>query len=221
LQDLKSLTTRLMKFHIKEKNLSLPKEIYLQRELIFYHRALNGIQFIRDLELGLNDKLEWRIEKPFKIDQNISLDGRIDCIGLSNKYVILLDFKSTEFSASSSSDVNDYQALQLWVYAHASEKIIGNRSVILGYVVLDDASKSNILTSDEEAAKLIKDAQLCKVHRFKDEFNLKLAEAQKKITSLMLSIQTEKEFKANPRKDSTCYFCELNKVCIKGEIVNV
>lgn len=221
LEDLKPLTTKIMQIYIKEKNLDLPREVYLQRELIFNHRALNGIQFIRDLEQKLGDKIDWKIEEPFKLDEKFALNGRIDCVGTGSKYLLLLDFKSTEFSASSSSDVADYEALQLWAYAHASENKIGNKTVILGYVVLDDASKSNLLTSDEETAKVIKDAKLCKIHRFKDEFSVKLKEAQDKMIALTLAIQSEKEFKAIPRKNATCDFCELNKVCVKSEIVNV
>lgn len=221
LDDLKPLTTKIMQIYIKEKNLELPREVYLQRELIFNHRAMNGIQFIRNLEARLGDKIEWKIEEPFQIDEKFKLNGRIDCLGVGNKYLLLLDFKSTEFSASSNSDVTDYEALQLWAYAHASESRIGNKTVIMGYVVLDDSSKSNLLTSDEETAKLIKDAKLCKSHRFKEDFSTKLKEAQEKMVGLSLAIQAEKEFKATPRKSSTCDFCELNKVCVKSELANV
>lgn len=221
LDDLKSLTTKVMQIYIKEKNLELPREVYLQRELIFNHRAMNGIQFIRDLETKLGDKIEWKIEEPFQIDEKFKLNGRIDCLGIGSKYLLLLDFKSTEFSASSNTDVAEFEALQLWAYAHASESRIGNKTVIMGYVVLDDSSKSNLLTSDEETAKLIKDAKLCKSHRFKEEFSIKLKEAQEKMIGLSLAIQAEKEFKATPRKSSTCDFCELNKVCVKSELTNV
>lgn len=221
LDELKPLTARIMQIYIKEKNLELPHEVYLQRELIFNHRALNGIQFIRDLEAKLGDKIEWKIEEPFKLEDKIALNGRIDCLGVGSKYLLLLDFKSTEFSASSNTDVANYEALQLWAYAHATEARIQNKTVIMGYVVLDDASKSNLLTSDEEVAKEIKAAKLCKIHRFKEEFSEKLKEAQDKMIALSLAIQAEKEFKAIPRKSSTCDFCELNKVCVKSELTNV
>lgn len=221
IEELKPLTSRIMQVYIKEKNLVLPPEVYLQRELIFNHRALNGIQFIRDLEARLGDKIEWKIEEPFQMDGNFKLKGRIDCLGVGSKYLLLLDFKSTEFSASSNTDVNDYEALQLWAYAHASETRIENKTVIMGYVVLDDAAKSNLLTSDEEIAKAIKDAKLCKIHKFKEDFSVKLQEAQEKMVALSLAIAAEKEFKAVPRKGSTCDFCELNKVCVKSEMTNV
>ncbi|WP_408098676.1 PD-(D/E)XK nuclease family protein [Peredibacter sp. HCB2-198] len=221
LDDLRPLTTRIMQVYIKEKKLELPREVYLQRELIFNHRALNGIQFIRELEARLGDKIEWKIEEPFKMEEKIALNGRIDCLGVGSKYLLLLDFKSTEFSASSNTDVANYEALQLWAYAHASEARIQNKTVIMGYVVLDDSSKSNLLTSDEEVAKEIKASKLCKIHRFKEDFSEKLKEAQEKMIALSLAIQAEKEFKALPRKTSTCDFCELNKVCVKSELTNV
>ena len=221
LEDLKQLTSKVMQIYIKEKKLELPREVYLQRELIFNHRALNGIQFIKDLEAKLGDKIEWIIEEPFKLEQDFKMNGRIDCMGKGSKYLLLLDFKSTEFSASSNKDVDEYEALQLWAYAHAMEERMTNKTVILGYVVLDDAAKSNLLTSDEETFKIIKDAKMCKTHKFKEEFSTKLKEAKEKMIGLTLAIQSEKDFKAIPRKSATCDFCELNKVCVKSEIPHV
>src|SRR5690606_24745431 len=40
-EDLPALTLRVMDIYIKEKNLVLPKEVQIQRELIFNHRAFN------------------------------------------------------------------------------------------------------------------------------------------------------------------------------------
>jgi CRISPR/Cas system-associated exonuclease Cas4 (RecB family) len=222
--ELKSLTSRVMQIYIKEKNLVLPHEVYLQRELIFNHRAFNGIQFIRDIETKLGEKIVWKIEEGFKLTEGFTMNGRIDCMGMSSRYLFLLDFKSTEFSASSSSDVADYEAVQLWAYAHASRTLVPDfdkKIVVLGYVVLDDASKSNLLTSDEDFAKTIKDSKLCKIHKFKDEFSEKLKEAFDRLTALTLAISTEKNFLAKPRKADTCNFCELNKVCVKSEMMDV
>jgi CRISPR/Cas system-associated exonuclease Cas4 (RecB family) len=221
---LKALTSRVLQIYIKEKNLELPREVYLQRELIFNHRAFNGIQFIRDIESKLGEKVEWKIEEAFKLTEGFTMNGRIDCMGISQKYLFLLDFKSTEFSASSSSDVADLEAIQLWAYAHASRSMVKDfdkKNVVIGYVVLDDASKSNLLTSDEEFTKIIKDSKLCKIHKFKEEFSEKLKEAQEKMLALSVAISTEKEFLAKPRKGSSCDFCELNKVCVKNEMQNV
>lgn len=220
--ELKALTTRVMQIYIKEKKLELPREVYLQRELIFNHRALNGIQFIKELAEKSGDKIEWKIEESFSLDGKFKMNGRIDCLGLGEKYLFLLDFKSTEYSASSNADVVDYEAVQLWAYAHASQGMIKDfdkKTIVLGYVVLDDPSKSNLLSDDEDLMKLVK--PLCKSHKFKDSFPEKLKEAQEKLTSLTLAIASETNYQARPRKANTCDFCELNKVCVKSEMTHV
>lgn len=220
--DLKSLTTRVMQIYIKEKKLDLSYEVYLQRELIFNHRALNGIQFIRELAGKAGEKIQWKIEEEFSLSGDFKMNGRIDCLGLGEKYLFLLDFKSTEFSASSNADVVDYEAVQLWAYAHASQGMIKdfeNKTIVLGYVVLDDPSKSNLLTEDEDFVKLVK--PICKTHKFKDSFAQKIKEAQAKLTSLTLAIASETVYQARPRKANTCDFCELNKVCVKSEMTHV
>lgn len=222
--DLGTLTSEIMQNYIKAKSLVLPREVYLQRELIFNHRALNGINFIRGIEEKTQEKVNWKIEEPFDINEGYKLVGRIDCTGESSKYIFLLDFKSTEFSASSSSDVASYEAVQLWAYAHASKKLMPDfdkKTVILGYVVLDDPSRSSLLTSDEDFAKTIKDSKFCRIHLFKEGFFEKLREAQEKLLAITQSIANETKFLANPRKSGTCDFCELNKVCVKSEITNV
>lgn len=222
--DLKGLTQRIMKSHIAQKKLSLPDEVYLQRELIFYHRAMNGIQFIRTLEEKLGENIQWKIEESFSWDQDYTMKGQIDCLGISSNTVFLLDFKSTESAASTSSEVDRQESIQLWAYALASEKLLGNlegKSVVLGYVVLDDPSASNLLTSDEELAKLIKDAKICKIHRFKEEFSEKLTQAKELLKTLSLNIKAETKFAARPRKTGTCTFCELNKICVKSEVTHV
>ena len=223
-ENLKDLTSRVMAAYIKEKSLKLAKEVYLQRELVFNHRARNGIDFIRQLETVIGEKIDWKIEEPFKLNDGFTMNGRIDCMGVGQKYLFLLDFKSTEFSASSNNEVSDMESIQLWAYAHASQTLVKdfeNKTVILGYVVLDDPSSSNLLTSDEELAAKLKEARFCKSFKFKEEFPLKLKEAQEKMTELTLAIASEKEFPARPRKTGTCKFCELNKVCVKSVVADV
>jgi CRISPR/Cas system-associated exonuclease Cas4 (RecB family) len=223
-EKLKDLTKEIMQMYIREKNLHLPREVYLERELIFNHRAWNGIKFIREMEKIAGEKINWKIEEPFHLTDGFTLKGRIDCMGVGKKYLFLLDFKSTEFSASSSAEVTDYEAIQLWAYAHASTTLVSDfdsKMIILGYVVLDDASKSNLLTDDEELASRIKESKLCKIHKFKDDFSLKLIEAKEKMTSLTFAIASEKDFPARPRKSHSCTFCDLNKVCVKSELPDV
>ena len=221
-EELGKLTSQIMNIYIKEKNLVLPKEVQVQRELIFNHRAMNGIQFIRNVETATKEKIEWKIEEDFKLTEPFIMNGRIDCMGISSKYLFLLDFKSTEYSASSNKEVTEIEAIQLWAYAHAAGKMLNDfaqKTVVLGYVVLDDPSKSNLLTEDEDLAKALKG--ICKSQKLKENFSEKLKEAQDKMTNLTLAIAAEKNFLAKPRKPGTCDFCELNKVCVKSEMGHV
>src|SRR5690606_11380958 len=121
---LRTLTTRIMEKYVKEKELVLPAEVYKQRELIFFHRALNGISFLRKLEHILNETIEWKIEERFSISEDYKLNGIIDCLAVTKNHVVLLDFKSTSSAAASNTDVVQYDAVQLWTYAKAAEKII-------------------------------------------------------------------------------------------------
>lgn len=221
-EELKILTKKIMQVYINEKNLHLPAEVYLQRELIFNHRAFNGIQFIREVERVSGEKIEWKIEEAFRLTEPFIINGRIDCMGVGEKYLFLLDFKSTESSASSNKEILSIEAVQLWAYAHASESLVKDfekKTLVLGYVVLDDPSKSNLLTMDEDLVKALKG--VCKTQKLKEEFSDKLKEAREKMASLAVAIAAEKEFAAKPRKNVTCNFCDLNKVCVKSEIVNV
>jgi RecB family exonuclease len=222
-EDLKRITSEVMQSHIKEKNLQLPKEVTLQKELIFNHRAMNGIEFTRKLEEVASEKITWKIEESFKLENEFVLNGQIDCIGISDSYIFLLDFKSTSGSAATGTQVDTYEAIQLWAYAYASRTLIPDfetKTIILGYVVLDNASESHLMTSDEDLAKVIRASKLCSIHKFKEPFLEKLKEVQEKMLSLTAAIATEKEFKASP-KNGTCTFCELNKVCVKSEILHV
>lgn len=221
LDGLRNLTKRVMGKYVTEKNLSLPREVEDQRELIFFHRALNGINFLKKLEEILEEKIEWKIEERFSLTTNYKLNGIIDCLGITKNYIFLLDFKSTSSAASTSTDVVQYDAVQLWTYAKAAEAIVPDfqsKSVVMGYVVLDDSSSSNLLTSDEELVKIIKETKLCSIHKFKDEFPEKLKEASELLDKLSLSIHSDTVFKSNPRKSSACTYCELGKVCVKSEL---
>lgn len=220
-EGLRTLTTRIMEKYVKEKELVLPAEVYKQRELIFFHRALNGISFLRKLEHILNETIEWKIEERFSISEDYKLNGIIDCLAVTKNHVFLLDFKSTSSAAASNTDVVQYDAVQLWTYAKAAEKIIPDfksKTVVLGYVVLDDSSESNLLTGDEELAKTIKEAKICSIHKFKDEFPEKLQEAGLLLNTLSTSILNDEIFRPLPRKSSACTYCELSKICVKSEL---
>lgn len=222
--DVRELTRSVMERHIQNKKLRLPRETLLQRELMFFHRTVNGLNLIQELERISGFPVDWKIEEPFSMEENFPMKGRIDCLGITPKHLFLLDFKSTEFSASSTSEILDLEAVQLWVYALAAQaqvKDFEKRSIVLGYVVLDDPSKSNLIVEDEDLFDKIKSEKLCRVQPFKDDFSSLLSSAREHLLALAKTITDESQFPARPRKRSVCEYCDISKVCVKSELAHV
>src|SRR5690606_8880679 len=166
---LQELTTRIMQQYIQANKLSLPRETYLQRELIFNQRAWNGIQFVRDFEKTLGEKITWEMEKEFELTEDLPIRGKIDCMGVSDRYIVLLDFKST--TGSTGAEVERIDSVQLWTYAHAATQLVpehGKKNILMGFVLLDVPANSRIFSDDKEFNKTFKD--LCKSHAFKQGF---------------------------------------------------
>lgn len=221
IERLPELTKEVMEGHIKTQGLELSREARLQREIIFNHRSANGIQFLKKTEDVMGESIKWDIEREFKLDTEIRVSGRIDCIGVTPERIYLLDFKSSVSSASSNKEIEELESLQLWVYAMAAAKLIpdfSSKKIILGYVVLDDPSASNLMVSHEDDLDILKASKEFKVKLFKDQFAELFQRAQEKLLTVAASIKAETRFPATPRKLSACHFCELNKVCVKSEM---
>lgn len=223
LSDLPRLTAQIMQHYIKEKGLSLPQEVFLKRQLIFNQRAQNGINFLKQLSDISGEKIEWKMEAEFRLTQDLELAGKIDCIGLGQNNLFLLDFKSTKYSASSTLEVEQLESMQLWTYAKAATLLVPDfdkRSIILGFVVLDDPSDTNLIMNDDSLFEKLKTQKICKQKLFKEDFKEVFSAAVAKMESLSLAIKAEKNFPALPRKATSCHFCELTKVCVKSEVNN-
>ena len=221
LEDLEKLTQKVMNDFIKVQKVHLAQDKYLKHQLVFNHRAGNGIQFLKKIEEVLGQGIEWKNEKEFKLAFPFALNGKIDCMAESRDIVFLLDFKSTKFSASTSKQVETFEGLQLWVYALASACEIKNfaqKSIVMGFISLDNPSESNLLFSDPALFEKFKVAKLAKAHLFKTPFPEIFKEAQTKIESVKKSIEEDTRFLANPKKLDVCKFCDLNKICIKSEM---
>ena len=165
----------------------------------------------------------WSIEEDFSFTDGYKLNGKIDCLGQFQNTVFLLDFKSTKYGASSNKEVEGLESLQLWTYAKAAARSIENfeqKSIVLGFVSLDNPAESNILTNDPELFEKFKAAKLCKQQVFKIPFPELFQSAQEKMLSVSLAIEAEKIYPARPRKNDACSFCELTKVCIKSELTH-
>lgn len=218
---LPEITKQVMKEYIQEEKIVLSPDRFLRHELVFNHRSLNGIQFLKKIDELMGQSVNWSIEEDFSLNEHYPLNGKIDCLGIHENTIFLLDFKSTKFGASSNSEVEELESLQLWAYALAASRKIANfehKSIVLGYIALDNPAESNLLFSDKELYEKFKTAKITKQHNFKTPFPELFKNAQEKMLDVTIAIQNEKVFPAKPRKSDACNFCELNKVCIKSEI---
>lgn len=222
-EELPALTKQIMQEFIQEEKLSLSQEKLLKHELVFNQRSLNGIQFLKNIDELIGSPVTWSIEEDFSFTDVYKLNGKIDCLGRHGDTVFLMDFKSTKYGASSNKEIEQFDSLQLWAYAKAASKSIENfehKSVVLGFISLDNPSESNLLLTDPELFEKFKSAKICKQQVFKIPFPELFKSAQEKMLSLSLAIQTEKVYPARPRKSDACTYCELTKVCIKSEMTH-
>ncbi len=218
-KDLVHLTQEIFDHHLKEAKLSLPDDVYHQRKLIFSHRALNGIKFLKQVEEALGEKVTWSIEEKFTGTEDFPLGGSMDCLGTSSKYILLLDFKSSDSAASSNKEIENFESFQLWVYSLAAKRKLtdfSHKEILVGYVVLDDPSLSNLLTSDEDLFHKLKQNKVGAPAKFKELYSDKLTMSWEKIQTLMSDIKKDEKFLPLPR--SGCQYCMMINVCPKGPI---
>lgn len=222
-ENVPALTRRVMDDYIAEKELELSGEAYLQWELLFNHRSMNGIIFLQNLSAGLDEKITWHPEVDFEFHDSYSIKGKIDCVGISDRYIILLDFKSTKSAASTNTEIENLDSIQLWAYAKAASvkyEDFATKDIIMGFVSLDKPVESNLFHSSPEVEKTLKPLKLCTQGKPKKDFRELFQEAGQRMQSLALAIQSERNFVAQPRKEKVCTFCELNKVCVKSVVTH-
>jgi hypothetical protein len=204
---------------IAKEGLTLPREVYRQKLLLLHHRAQNGLGFLAELSAISGEAVDWKIEAPFEASDSFPLKGQMDALGTGARTLFLLDFKSTKSSASSNLEIEQFESLQLWVYAHAARARTPDwdrRQVVIGYVVLDDPSESNLLLADEDLFIKLKAQKLCRTKVWTEDFNDYLHRSGERIQELMSTIRDDRSFHIRPRKPQVCHFCEVAPVCPKG-----
>lgn len=220
-EEVSALTRRVMDEYIDEKNLELSGEAYLQWELLFNHRSMNGIIFLENLTRGLEEPVIWHPEVDFEFSDIYLMKGKIDCVGISDRFIILLDFKSTKSAASTNKEIENLESIQLWAYAKAASlkyEDFAKKEIIMGFVSLDKPTDSNLFHSSPEVEKSLKSLKLCTQGKSKKDFRELFQEAVERMQNLAIAIESEKNFIAQPRKEKVCTFCELNKVCVKSVV---
>jgi RecB family exonuclease len=220
LDELPKLGREIMEGYLLENGINLSLEASRRHELVFRHRSTNGITFLKELESILKVEIPWKMEEAFQLSDEYELRGKIDCMGVTQEFLILLDFKSTKSSTSSFKEIESYESLQLWAYSMAAAATIGDiekRKVLIGYVSLDNPADSNLMTDDESLFENLKASRLCRVQQFEHPFAEALTGARQHMKELTKKILSDVFYQAKPRKPESCRYCELKKVCLKGE----
>jgi len=217
---LNNLTNELLHEFVSSERLNIFEEKLKEYFLICYQRALNGIQILKSIENSIEEKVIWKMEHDFSFHLDGFIKGKIDCIGESENYTLLFDFKSS--ATPSYVDFENFENLQLWIYSLslAKEKINEtNKKLILGYISLDNPIDSKIMAcKDEVLGQIDFNESMIKIKKLNFNFTEKSQEANEYIRSTILSIKEERVFLPNPRNDTICLFCELRKICPKGSL---
>jgi len=217
--ELQSICIDVIQNYIKNNQIELEEQNLQARTLLILHRSRSGIDLLKKIESVIPETITWNIEERINLDEPFSLKGSIDCVGVSKSHIFLIDFKSTKSSASTFSQIEKFESLQLWVYAYGiSKKIEGfsNKEVTIGYVTLEEQKKSNFLCSSEEVKDLLK--PFCSTAIFKDSFKESLDKSVQIMTTLAETIYSETTFPVKPLSPDVCRYCEVNRVCHKGEL---
>lgn len=166
------------------------------------HYTWNGIVFILDL-MGSKSATGIRFEIPLGTNP-WTLKGSIDClIELSDKKAIVIDFKRSSSATGTKAETLEFKKIQLWVYL-LTLKHQGYDIDSFGYLNLSDLSDDKLFFDTTDAANLIGSSM---------EF------AKDVIEKTISNIQTNVNFKPNPREAKVCNYCPVNLFCLKGEVV--
>ncbi len=204
---------------LKLKNsLNLSHEVEHQRSIQYFHRSLNGLNFLKTLSENLGISPKWEIESSFSWDSGFKLNGQIDCCFVNDDYLIVLDFKSSKASASTFTEVKKLESLQLWVYLLEMKRRLKKMpsQIIMGYVVLESPLDSRLLVWGDDALEKIKTAKFTSAQLVDIPVEDELTRSETEIQRLVELMKTDEKFLAAPRKKMVCNFCELNSLCLKG-----
>ena len=166
------------------------------------HYTWNGIVFLLDL-MKSQSAINIRFEIPLG-NNPWALKGSVDClIELSEKKIIVIDFKRSSSAAGTKSETLEFNKIQLWVYLLIL-KHQGHDIESFGYLNLSDLSDDNLFFETIDANNLIINSM---------DF------AKDIIEKTISNIQTNITFNPHPRDAKVCKYCPVNLFCLKGEVL--
>ncbi len=217
-EDISSLARTILDEEVKD--LKLKDEEYQTNLIQLTLRSSNGLSALKRIETVLGVNPEWKMEERFTFECGDQFRGQIDCYAIVGDYLILLDFKSTTSATPTLSKIRTIDDIQLWTYLMGLENKgidIKGKSLIVGYIVLDEPAKSVLLFSDDNLSKDFKD--FFSANPFKVELDETLEAVKDKLQEVVTLIKNDKTFAAIPSNANVCMFCDLNRICMKGSTI--
>lgn len=163
------------------------------------HYSQNGIEFLLDF---CQKNKACKIQFESSLGENPwSLVGSIDClVHLQENHVALFDFKRSSSAIGSKKETLAFDKVQIWIYLLIMQKLRGHEIHSWGYVNLSEISSSQIYNETESFS-------------LSDEV---LNEFQKILVTAIERLKEETHFKAVPRDEKICDFCEVQLFCDRG-----
>jgi RecB family exonuclease len=219
-ENLKGIVRSIVERNIIKMNLTLSHETRAQNEIAFLHRSQNGLQVLKKIEEIIGEEINWIIEKEFEFFEVEKFRGKIDCFTETDEYVFLLDFKSS--SCPTNTEVENYQNMQLWIYANAARKMgvdLSRKKILLGFIVLDNPKNSRFFIDDSELLEKFNKIDFpYSVKQFKQPIAGMVDASSSLLSELTQKIKNEVVFPPQRRNLTVCDYCEVNNICTKGVI---
>jgi len=166
-------------------------------ELIHYSQ--NGIEFLLNF-LVSNKAIDVTFETPVG-NNPLGIVGSIDClITLPENQIAIFDFKRSAAAIGSKKETLAFEKIQIWIYLILQVRYHSKNIHTWGYLNL----------SEIEASLIFKELESVTLNDFYIE------EFKNFLLELIGKINKEEKFKAAPRNNKICHFCEVSLLCDKG-----
>jgi hypothetical protein len=177
-------------------------------EAVLY--ATNGLRRLASLEKSIKG-IKFIFEREIK---NEAKTGFIDCLGVSDEAIVLLDFKRSKGQNPSFGKWEEFSKIQLWFYLKAlrDEGIFSEKTKLaVGYLFFKDIDESWI-ACESSLHNLIEIETPGWAKEWID-FNLSLERYEQFETEAITKLANDKSFIPNPKNPNICAMCSLRPIC--------
>lgn len=195
----KEISRKELDSFVVKSSLRLNEKTKLATFFEIFNYSQAGIEFLlKYCQENNAQEIKFEVE----LEKNMwDLSGSVDClIQLPGNKISLFDFKRSYAAIGSKADTLKFEKIQIWVYLLY---LIKHKNLLVqnwGYLNLSDTDKSLLLNESKE--QTLSDDLVSNFEKF-------LLEKEARIKSEIF-------FKAEPRQQDVCKFCEVKLFCSRG-----